>query len=332
MNHYCKSLWVVLVSLLITCQGNSQTESFQGKYFSGSGDKEYLNLLDTARRMMEPDPEFQNLSMLYEPSWNGFVEGPTWDAWWIQNSYGTTYSVLPYLQEPYITFLQNSQDLWFNLMGDGKTLRPYNKYQWIPPDGCLCDAARPDVIISKQGDGRVDIHDWAVEFTAAGLLMQAELLLISRDKEAILRYLPKLERCADFLESRRDANTNMYLAGPAGNLLAPSFAGYKKEDGTYSNAYLAGLSITTIAALDRLIELEKMQNRTAQAEKYSSRRDVSIKGLSSLITDEGYFVKSIDPDGTRHGVYGAKKHGYFESSPNHDAIAFHVADDTLPNP
>ena len=71
---------------------------------------------------MEPDPEFQNLSMLYEPSWNGFVEGPTWDAWWIQNSYGTTYSVLPYLQEPYITFLQNSQDLWFNLMGMEKRL------------------------------------------------------------------------------------------------------------------------------------------------------------------------------------------------------------------
>ena len=34
-----------------------------------------------------------------------------------------------------------------------------------------------------------------------------------------------------------------------------------------------------------------------------------------------------DPDGTRHGVYGAAKHGYFEASPNHDAIAFRVVDD-----
>jgi len=35
--------------------------------------------------------------MLYTPKWNGFVEGPTWDAWWIQNSYGTTYCALPFL-------------------------------------------------------------------------------------------------------------------------------------------------------------------------------------------------------------------------------------------
>jgi hypothetical protein len=45
------------------------------------------------------------------------------------------------------------------------------------------------------------------------------------------------------------------------------------------------------------------------------------------MTDEGYFVKSIDPDGTRHGVYGAPKYGYFEAAPNHDAIAFRVVDD-----
>ena len=30
----------------------------------------------------------------------------------------------------------------------------------------------------------------------------------------------------------------------------------------------------------------------------------------------------------KHGVYGAAQHGYFESSPNHDAVAFRVADDT----
>ena len=29
----------------------------------------------------------------------------------------------------------------------------------------------------------------------------------------------------------------------------------------------------------------------------------------------------------KHGVYGAPQHGYFEASPNHDAIAFRVVDD-----
>ena len=101
-----------------------------------------------------------------------------------------------------------------------------------------------------------------MEFTAAGVLMQAELLLISRDAEAIAHYLPKLERCANFIETRRDPTNNLFLAGPAGNLLAPSYAGWKKPDGTYDKAYLAGLSITYIAALDRLIELEKLAGRT----------------------------------------------------------------------
>jgi hypothetical protein len=58
--------------------------NFTGRFYRGSGDVEYLRLLEVARRMFGPDPEFQNLSMLYMSSWNGLVEGPTWDAWWIQ--------------------------------------------------------------------------------------------------------------------------------------------------------------------------------------------------------------------------------------------------------
>ncbi len=296
----------------------------QGKFFRGGGDVEYLELLDAARRMFAPDPELQSLPMLYMPAWNGLVEGPTWDAWWIQNSYGTTYCALPFLEEPWLTFLQNSQDLWFDQMGDGKRAG-FNG--WVAPDGCLCDAARPGWIVYKQGDGRTDIHDWGVEFTAAGLLLQAELLLISRDRDAAGRYLPRLERCAEFIEARRDPEKNLFLAGPAGNLLAPSYAGWKRPDGTWGQAYLAGLSITYIAALDRLIELEKLCGSEAKAALYSGRRELARRGLEVLATDEGYFVKSIDPDGTRHGVYGAPKHGYFEASPNHDAIAFRVAGD-----
>ncbi|MBN2310343.1 MAG: hypothetical protein JXR94_15320, partial [Candidatus Hydrogenedentes bacterium] len=299
-------------------------ERFDGRFFRGEGDVNYLKLLDIARRMFTPDPEFQNVSMLYTPAWNGLVEGPTWDAWWIQNSYGPTYCALPFYTEPFVTFLQNSQDLWFDQMGDGKRA---GAHDWVAPDGALCDAASPGWIVYKQGDGRIDIHDWGMEFTAAGLLMQAELLLIGRDSGAIARYLPRLERCAEFIESRRDPETDLFLAGAAGNLLAPSYAGWRRADGTYDKAYLAGLSITYIAALDRLIEVEKLAGRADRAAVYAERRDRARQGLPRVTTDEGYFIKSLDPDGTRHGVYGAEKHGYFEASPNHDAIAFGVVDD-----
>src|SRR5262249_30326186 len=108
-----RALLLLVLWLMALDSGVGQNPRFDGEYYRGSGDVEYLKLLERARRMFEPDPELQNLAMLYEPKWNGLVEGPTWDAWWIQNSYGTTYSILPFLGEPFLTFLQNSQDLWF---------------------------------------------------------------------------------------------------------------------------------------------------------------------------------------------------------------------------
>lgn len=304
--------------------GAEERAQFSGKYYAGSGDVDYLQLLDTAGRQFYPDPELQNISMLYTPAWNGFVEGPTWGAWWIQNSYGPSYCALPFLTEPYTTFLQNAQELWFSQMGDGAHKGDKG---FVAPDGCLCDAAAPGVIYYRQGDGKVDIHDWGVEFTAAGIVLQSELLLISRDPAALAYYLPKLERSANFIETRRDPATNRFFAGPAGNLLAPSYAGWQKPDGTFGQAYLSGLSVTYIAGLDRLIELEKLAGNHDKAALYTERRDLARKGLPGLMTDEGYFVKSIDPDGTKHGVYGAPKHGYFESVCNHDAMAFRVVDD-----
>jgi hypothetical protein len=306
-----------------------ERDRFVGRHYRGKGDVEYLELLETSRRLFEPDPELPNLSMLYTPRWNGLVEGPTWDMWWIQNSYGTTYCALPFFAEPYVTFLQNSQDLWFDQMGDGKRVGcpEEPRLAWVAPEGALCDAARPGCIIYKQGDGRTDIHDWGMEFTAAGIVMQAELLLISRDPKALAHYLPKLEKSADFIESRRDPQNNLFLAGPAGNLLAPSYAGWKRPAGTYAKAYLAGLSINYIAALDRLTELEKLAGSAAKAKRYAARREAARQGLPRLMTEEGYFINYLDPDGTKHGVYGAPQHGYFAAIPNHDAMAFRVADD-----
>lgn len=318
--------WVMAILALVAFEGRT-AEDFRGRFFRGAGDGEYLRLLDNARRLFAPDPEYQNLAMLYYPAWNGLVEGPTWDAWWVQNSYGPTYAALPFLVEPFVTFLQNSQDLWFDQMGDGQRVGAAPPFDWVAPDGCLCDAARPGWIVYRQGDGRTHLHDWGLEFTAAGLLLQSELLLIQRDPAAVGRYLPKLERCARFIETRRDPERNLFLVGAAGNLLAPSFAGWKKPDGTYDKAYHAGLSVTYIAALERLIELQKFAGRPEEARVWTQRREDARRGLAQLTTDEGYFINSLDPDGTRHGVYGAARHGYFESSVNHDAIAFRVVDE-----
>ncbi|MFN0170354.1 MAG: hypothetical protein ACKV22_28375 [Bryobacteraceae bacterium] len=312
------------ILLLAAHMGLAAGAEFRGKYYSGTGDAGYLELLDISRRMFEPDPEFQNITMLYEPIWNGFVEGPTWGAWWIQNSYGTTYAALPFYREPYLTFLRNAHDLWFGKMGDGKRR---GRGDQIAPDGSLCDAANHEWIVYKQGDGRVAIHDWGFEFAAAGLLMQSEALLIGRDAGEIARYLPKLERVASFIESRRDPKNDLFRVGPAANLLAPSYAGQRLADGSHGPAFLAGLSVTYIAALDRLIEVARLAGAEDKAKLHAGRRDSARKGLSALATPEGYFIRSLDPDGTRHGVFGAEKHGYFEASPNHDAIAFRVVDD-----
>src|SRR5687767_15931769 len=105
------------------------------------------------------------------------------------------------------------------------------------------------------------MHDWGMEFTAAAVVMQAELLLISRDEKTIEKYIPHLERALNFIETRRDPKSGLYQGGVACNLLAPSFGGHLKADGTRGFAFHAGLQVTYIAALERLIELEKLAGR-----------------------------------------------------------------------
>jgi hypothetical protein len=309
---------------------------YKGRYCDGKGDVEFLKLVDQSFGFFHPNPETPNISMLYYPEWDCLIEGfPTWMAWWIQNSYGPTYCSLPFLQEPWLTFLQNSQDMWFKNQGDGKTKR---EHDLIGPDGCLCDCAMPNTAHMVQGDCNWPIHDWGFEFTAAGVVMQAELLLISRDMDAIRRYLPNLERACSFIETRRDPKNGLFLVGPAANLLAPSYGGVRQADGTFGKGYLAGLSVTYLAALDRMVELEKLAGSPGKTALYERRRQRTRESLAQLLTPESYFVKFIEPDGTKHGVLGQEcrqsehpdpsgKYGYFEAVVNHDAIAFRAVDD-----
>ena len=244
---------------------------FEGGFYAAKGDVEYLQLLDISRRMFEPDPEFQNLPMLYTPAWNGLVEGPTWGAWWIQNSYGPTYCGVAVLRGAAGHFLQNAQDLWFDQMGDGKRTRAVDR-SWVAPDGCLCDAAAPEWFIPKQGDGRVDIHDWGMEFTAAGLA-DAGRTAADQPRPAGHRALPAAAASAapNFIETRRDPQNNLFLAGPAGNLLAPELRRLARSPtARTTRPTWPGLSVTYIAALDRLIELEKLAGTPGPADAYAA--------------------------------------------------------------
>ena len=317
---------ILLIVLIFSCSHPSPKTDFSGKYISGNGDVEYLELLDKAYRMLRPDGELENLSMLYFLDWNGFVEGPTWDAWWIQNSFGPTYTMLPFMDKAYQTFIANSQALWFNMQGDGVR---NDVLGYVAPKGSLCDCARPGWVIYRQGDGMHAIHDWGFGFTAAGIIMQSELLLISRNKDSIQKYLPLLENAVEFIDSRRDAERNIFLVGPAANLLAPSYAGTGKKlpDGAYEKAFLSELSVNYIAGLNKLIELEKMMDRVDKVKLFEERRDKVKDGLKYLQTDEGYFIRALAPDGVRHGEYGAEQYGYFDVASNHDAMAFRVVDD-----
>ncbi len=198
---------------------------------------------------------------------------------------------------------------------------------WVAPDGCLGDMARPNEIGYKQGDGDLKIHDWFYEATAAGLVMQAEILLAGRDPKAINYYLPKMERACNAIEKTRDPQNNLFLVGPASNILAPSYGGVKQPDGSYGKGYLSGLSITYLAALDRMVELYKMMGDQIKLSIYEQRQKITRESLSRLITDDGYFAKSLEPGGIKHGVLGQKQFGYLEGVANADAVALRVVDD-----
>lgn len=311
---------VVLISMAVNVSGGE----YKGRYCSGKGDVEFLRLIDDSFGFFHPNPDYQNISMLYVGDWDALTEGWAWQAWWVQNSYGPTFCSLPFLKDPWLTALQHSQDFWFDFQGDGERKCPNTGM--VGPVGSLCDAAHPKGAVYKQGDCNWQIHDWFYEAAAAGVVMQAELMLVSRDPGAISHYLPKLDLACEFIERTRDPENGLFLVGPASNLLAPSYGGVRQPDGTFGKGYLAGVSVTYLAACDRMIELFRLTGDRTKAALYESRREATRRSLPLLHAPRGYFVKSVEPDGIRHGVYGQERYGYFDAVVNVDAVAMRVAD------
>jgi hypothetical protein len=311
------------------------TDAFEGKYCAGVGDAGDLKLIDESFAFLHANPNVPNLTMVYQPDWDSFEEGAGWGGWWIQNGYGFSYAATPFLQEPWFSTLQRSWDLFWSNQGDGKRMGLWGGSptaspplsSLVAPDGCLGDCAVPGSIAYRQGDGDVKIHDWFYEATAAGVVMQAEIILASRDRNALTHYLPKMERACNFIENARDPKNNLFLVGPACNLLAPSYGGVKQPDGSFGKGYLAGLSITYLAALDRMVELYKLAGDGAKLADYEHRQKITRDSLPQLLTPAGYFVKSIEPGGVKHGVLGQARFGYLEGVTNADAMALRVVDD-----
>ena len=144
------------------------------------------------------------------------MEGPTWGAWWTQNSYGTTMTALPLMEDSTLAFTLHSQSWWFNSIGNGVRMgMGASNDGGIPgPDGCLCDAAQPkptdptdaangEGCYYKQGDGAVPLHDWTIEESLSAVVMQAELLLVTRNITAVREFFPLFLRTAALLEGRR---------------------------------------------------------------------------------------------------------------------------------
>ena len=324
--------------LTVAFAESALASDFQGKYIQGNGDAATLQRIDQSFQFFHANPDVPNVTMIYRSDWNAFEEGAGWGAWWIQNSYGCAYASSPFLLPCYRTAMQNSLDLHWNNQGDGvhkgKGLSPgHLVYDLIAPDGALGDCATPTTIIYKQGDGNVAIHDWFYEGTAAGVIMQAEMLLTTRDRDALAKYLPKMDRACNHIETARDPSNNLFLVGPSSNLLAPSYGGIKQADGTFGKGYLTGLSVTYLGAAERMVELYKLAGDTAKQAEYQHRVDITRKSLDLLKTkgDQGdYFVKSIEKTddglGKKHGVVGQKEFGYLDGVTNVDALALRTTD------
>ena len=305
-------------------------------FFSGQGSAAFIGMLNESYAHFVPSAHIPNLSMLIDPGRDTFTEGFFWRGFWIQNSYGFGLASVPFLREPFFSLLQNSLDLYWDRIGDGMRTgydsdddevkgNNFGLWQLVGPDGCLGDCVSAGGSIAyKQGDGWQK-HDWFYEATAAGLVMQAELLLRKRDIGEVKKYLPKMLRSCDFIERARDAN-GLFLVGPGCDLLAPSFGAVWNKNGKMEKSYLAGLTITYSGALMRMLELCRLAGEEDTCKLLEQRLAQNMASLPLLLTDEGYFVKSLETNGTKHGVYAAERFGYFESVVSVDAIALGVAD------
>lgn len=311
------------------------SSKFLGKYCNGRGATDKLKHINDCASVFYPTPTLPNLSMIYNSATDTFKEGFIWgNGFWLQNSYGFISGAVPFLNPFWFKVLQNSLDLFWDRMGDGKRYgaeggKPCGNtiFDLCAPSGALGDCVLDGGIVYKQGDNDFSESDWFYETTAAAISMQSDILCRNHDKEKSEKYYKKMMKSVQFIEGAR-AENGLFSVGPSCNLLAPSYgAAIDAETGEIKKCYLTGLSVTYSIALSRLIEVAKFLGKKDDEKTLSEYLEKTVNGLSLLKTDEGYFIRFMEEDKTMHGVFGAKKYGYFDAVCNIDAVAFGVVDD-----
>ena len=418
--HSCLLLLLLLIHTII-----GAARKFDGRYFTGtssSNDTSYIELLDVARRMISTSDElYQTTAGTLDYGENAFAEGAQWAGnIWTQNTYGFGFAAAPFLNTAQTAQLENSFHWWFDHAGDGMQF-----YGGLPdvPAGMLCDNGSPVGCNYMQcGPGRSATltqrfapsktrdtiekmkqrptdpnlhdtaglgHDFVIEGSLAGYIMQSEFVLSTRNITAAKIFMKFAQRISNFMETRRVQDESpltkgaagLFYAGNGANLLAPAFGGqglpagcdYQRYNRNCSKpgqpaccvqsgfSYLSALTITYSGLLDRMIEIEKFTYGESRVctkpnhdtgpnkfclELWKSRRKANDNSIPAVLVNTSmstrYFLKALSPDGEKHGTYTPRepcsldqpcppssRHGYFEVSPNVDAIALSVVDSDL---
>jgi hypothetical protein len=195
------------------------------------------------RLLHPSDTHYQTPTGVLDYGENAFVEGALWAGnIWTQNTYGFGYAATPYLNLAQTTAIQTSYLWWFDHMGDGGQYyggladvpsgmlcdngspTGCNYMQCGPGRSALLTQRVPglakthasieraqkmrsaanDIDSHDQGQDTAGLgHDWSIEGTLAGGIMQAELILATRNLTAAQIFLPKLHQISDFMETRR---------------------------------------------------------------------------------------------------------------------------------
>ena len=200
--------------------------------------------------------------------------------------------------------------------------------RWWPLTVALAIAPPRTASLIEQGDGDVKIHDWFYEATAAGVVMQAEILLASRDRDAIAR-LPAENGTGLQLHRKDPRPQEPPLSCRAGLQSARPQLRRRRDSPTARSArdtwrtvgHLSG----GVGSNGRIVQAHRAIARSWPSTK--RRQKITRDSLPQLLAPAGYFVKSLEPSGVKHGVLGQARFGYLEGVANVDAVGLRVVDD-----
>jgi hypothetical protein len=293
----------------------------------GSGNAVFINLLNESWKTLDGSSDSKGLKSLCDDKIKALWQGGKWKGIWSQNYMGM-HCWTPFLDGRLLTCHDNACNYFFDLQGDGETA---DKAGAVAPKGAL-----PEHVFFGDGKtplphykndehtGKSSEYDFWVEGTCGNVICKTDILLVTRNLDEINKYIDRIELAMNWIESLRDSNTGLIKTGPAGTFIERAYSGTDLGNGKFSFGFPSGVMAHNIKALQNLIEIEKLAKRFEKANFYSEKLKASLESLPMLLENDSYFVNYMDSKGVKHGILGAEKHSYFESNPNHDAVAYGV--------